>query len=166
MLIYCGSTNIVTVLWQEEGYTVKYNLSPRDFQGLYFIVYPDSSNNKDIINFSKWHVQYCPPSHGTYFIWLSIPIYVDTNANQIWRAYQFIDEIYRNLIKREMKARLIVLFWLGNIGKVNFPYCSGSWAFIFLGKSSIHSAELCKYWKILPSWASNTEEFKINFIMF
>ena len=41
-----------------------------------------------------------------------------------------------------------------------YPEGGARWIF------SIHPAELGEYWKILPSWASNTGEFKFNNIIF
>ena len=51
----------VSVLWQEEGYTMKYSLrkilraKPKGFPklSLYFIVFPDSSHNTYILNYKS-----------------------------------------------------------------------------------------------------------------
>ena len=58
----------VSVLGQEEGYTVKYTPPPEgvpEGRGVYFTVYPTSSPNTDIISQPcPLHPEYCTPNQS------------------------------------------------------------------------------------------------------
>ena len=68
-LCSCNILVIVSLLWREQVYTVKYSLSTREIQKgkapviswwlrLYFTAYPTSSHNTEITDFLKWYFQY------------------------------------------------------------------------------------------------------------